>query len=201
VEETHAHIAPTRDVDLYRVAIDQPGTLQVTVNGPLGYWMRLDNAKHEDLGARAYPPGTDGAVTRELLPGEYFGRVQDEWDNEMSAGHYRLTTHFTPAEPSEAAPLRDRPLRTLAPGVGQSCRIDQVGDSDRFLFSIAEAGKFTVRIRGERELWVDIAENLGLERTWEQRRVFAREFPRPTDATIGLEAKGPMQYMVFVADP
>lgn len=201
VEETHASIAPTRDVDLYRIEVEQPGTLQVTVNGPLGYWMRLENAKHEDLTSGAFPPGTEGILAREVLPGEYFLRVHDEWDNEMNPGHYRLSTRFSPAEPGESVPLRDRPLRTLTAGVGQSFRIDQVGDSDRFLLNVAEAGKFTVRIRGQRELWVDIVENLGLERPWEQRRVFAREFPAPTDATIELEAKGPMQYMVHVEDP
>ncbi len=198
-EQVQASVHPNGDDDWYGIVVDFPGVLKVTGRQRAAHWTRLE--LHESGGRRV----ADWGLTEPeapfrwevpVLAGEYHLRVC-EWND--SVGHpcpYTLRADLDRAEPAEREPLRGDPPRALALGEAQVFFLDQAGDQDRFVFDLAEARSFHIRMRKPPGPWLRLA--LHDDRSGER----LADFGVTGDAEWGTtwEAKGPTRYRLEARD-
>jgi len=98
-----ANILPRKDVDLYQVSVDKPGTLGVEVSAvpaELEVAVRVMDAGGKVVGGYARPKkrGAPTKATVELpAPGTYYLELHDWGHTARSSDAYSLTTSFSPA--------------------------------------------------------------------------------------------------------
>lgn len=146
------NILPKGDADWFKVDVEEPGELYVTVDdGPksLDITFRVFDADRKDLTGwiPAYAKGglTDGRVDL-AAPGAYFIEVRDAYNDERSAEPATLATRFTPTL-SSAEPNDTFGTATEVALVGSSiAHILPLGDADWHVFYVPQPGTLDVTI-------------------------------------------------------
>ena len=189
-EPARGSIMPARDVDWYRFEVDFPGWLEVSARGTSELQAILYNPKVQPIGNAEVVAGAPLFFERPVFPGTHFVAMHEWFDDNSIPPPYQFMAHLRRAEPQERLPLASDPIRILKPGEGQSFWIDQVGDVDRFFFSMVRPGKFTLRIRNASETLVNIVDDQT------GASAFSGGFGSEADIRIDLEAKTPTRYRI-----
>lgn len=193
-EPVRGSIEPVGDIDWYQIDIDHPGWLTVDGSGPTELWGAIRDSKRNVLTQRGIAPGASLALECPVLPGSHFFDIHEWGDNGSSPLPYSVHATLRRAEPMERVPLRNDPIRRLNTGEAQAFWIDQVGDRDRFVYDVAQAGKYTLRMRAPIEIFTQVFDDRTGEKLFEQGNA-----PN-TDVAREFESKGPMRFRVELSE-
>ncbi len=184
-------IMPVGDVDFYRVEVDHPGYLQVRAVGPTSLRVRmLDGRKRSQAEWCAYATNVlNGEIP--VFPGAYFIEMHQWGDSDASSTPYELVARLVRAEPQERVPLAKDPPRILKPGEAQTFRIDHVGDVDHYVFSIPQAGKWTLRFRNPLPTFYRLYDD-------QQNKLVQEQSFYAGEGRAEFEVKGPTRYRMEV---
>jgi len=145
-ETVHGSYLPMGDHDVFAVDVDFPGNLRVDVQSAMETHVRVLDAAGTLIVEQGAHGGQAAALAPPVQAGKYHVMVGEWGDNAASSMPYALTVNLDRAEPAETSPLAEDPPRPLQDGEAQSFSIDQVGDRDRFLFEMPQAGEVTVSV-------------------------------------------------------
>ncbi|MCC6739566.1 MAG: carboxypeptidase regulatory-like domain-containing protein [Planctomycetia bacterium] len=160
-------MSPVGDQDFWRLTTPGPGRLTVQGSAPTELWVRLLGPTGQILNEGGVGDGQEGTWTANIPVGTCFVHVQEWGNNGAHSGDYALRTRFDRAEPAEREPLNTDPVRLIKPGEARSFFMDQVGDRDRFVFDIAEKGRFSVRLGAATEIWARLFDDRTGKMVWE----------------------------------
>ncbi len=199
-EVQRGNLLPNGDEDWYSLTADRAGLLRITGVKQADPWSRLE--LYDAGGARRLAEvGLSGAAQPinwavPVLAGELRLRVVEWNDNAGRPAPYELSANLVRVEPAETEPLTADAPRMLKPGEAQSWFLDQAGDRDQFVFAVAAANKFTLRVRKPPGPWIRVV--LFDDRTGEQ----LADWGVTSDAqqAFELEAKGPTRYRVLMRE-
>jgi hypothetical protein len=145
-ETTRGSVMPRGDVDLFRFPVDHPGFLTLDLIHPsINVLLRLRDDRGEQLAEGTAYANRVARITREVLPGTFVAEARC-WGSDAVVESYELRGTLVRAEPEETVPLTHDPVRTLAVGEGRSWTVDQIGDLDRFVFSVPREGVYALLI-------------------------------------------------------
>lgn len=191
-EPIRGSIMPVGDVDWYRLEADYRGWLRINASGTTELYAYLRNANQAVVGEGGAARNAPLVLERPVFPGTYYIEMHEWGNNDSSPVPYCLTAHIRRAEPTECIPTTGDMARVLNPGEGQAYWIDHVGNVERFVFTMARAGMFTIRIRSPLETYVYVYDD--------QTNIKVDE--RGTGAggqwMVELEAKNPTRYRLEV---
>ena len=193
-ESLRGSINPMGDVDIYRVEVDSPGYLRVQGGSSIQTYVRIFDAKRRVVAEAGAYANAAVNLRPPVLPGSYFIMVREWDDNDWSSRPYALDAVLERAEPAERAPLAADPVRLLKPGEAQTFAIDHLGDKDRFLFTIPQAGKFTIRLWDTLQAYIHVFDDQ------QGKLVHEQGFYANTNPAIELEAKGPTRYRLEIEE-
>lgn len=148
--EFPANILPVRDIDWYRIDIDQHGQLELWIEDviePQDLIVRVWNANKDAL-TGWYKPPRKGATTEVLAdlpaPGPYWLEVRDNYDDARAIQPYRLRSTFTPSadrfEPNNSFAL----ATDIEPDGTLPATILPVRDIDWYVLNVDHHGELRV---------------------------------------------------------
>ena len=193
-ESLRGNIDPIGDVDIYRVEVDHPGYMRIEGVGKTQLFLRIFDGKQNKVAERGAGAGYVAALRPQVFPGTYYLMVREWEDNDWHSSPYALQIKLERADPSERVPLAADPVRPLQPGEAQSYAIDHLGDKDRFLFTLPQAGKFSIR------LWNSLQAYVRLFDDQTGKVVHESGYGSGQNPKIDLEAKGPTRYRLEIEE-
>ena len=170
---TNGTILPLHDKDLYRLVVDFPGQLRVHAEATPGQRLiRILDAQGKVVSERGRYPNNSIDLSVPVLPGSWFVEVSEWGNNSLILPDYRVNTHLYRAEPAESIPLKDDPLRPMKADEGQSFYIDQIGDRDRFSFTVPASGTWVLNVVYPEQILVRV-EKKGVDKPLFERGRYA----------------------------
>ncbi|MBI2931258.1 MAG: hypothetical protein HYY16_06375 [Planctomycetes bacterium] len=194
LEPIRGSIFPWGDQDWYKLAVDHPGFLVLEGVAPTEIFARLRNHKNAVVAEGAAYANQALRLEPEVAPGEYFIEITEWGNNACSLQSYRFTPRLLRAEAAERVPLADDPIRLLKPGEAQPFAIDHVGERDRFVFDIPDAGRFSVKLRTRLETYIVLFDDRSGQKLHDSGH-YAEQSPK-----LDFEAKGPTRYRLEISE-
>jgi hypothetical protein len=167
-DTVHGSYMPQGDKDVFAVEIDFPGYLRVDASSPMETHLRILDAAGNLLVEHGAHAGNNATLAPPVQAGKYHVMLGEWGDNAASVLPYTLSIRLDRAEPGETFPLADDPPRRLKDGEAQSFSIDHVGDRDRFLFDMPQAGDVTVSVAAPLETLIRVYDHGGGQLLLEQ---------------------------------
>ena len=159
-DTVHGSYLPQGDKDVFAVEVDFPGYLRVDASSPMETHLRILDDTGTLLVEYGAHAGNNATLAPPVQAGKYHIMIGEWGDNAASVLPYTLSIRLDRAEPGEAFPLADDPQRRLKDGEAQSFSIDHLGDRDRFLFDMPQAGDVTVSVAAPLEMLVRIYDHV-----------------------------------------
>ena len=143
-EPLRGSITPVRDHDHYVFDLDHSGHLILRGKAPTDLTLSILDADLNPLATSNSYAGHSIQVEADVRAGNTVVRVQEWSDNNSHPGTYEIETIFERAEPTETRSLSLEQPRLLRPDEARSFVIGHIGDTDRFLVDLLQAGEHVV---------------------------------------------------------